>query len=118
MREVLEESRCLLWVAVAAVVIAIVVHPNPAGCGGAQQPQDMTAPLHELSSVKHVIGVVSGKGGVGKSSVTSLMALTMARKGYKVGILDADITGPSIPKMFGIKEKAYADEVGMYPVKN
>ena len=88
-----------------------------AGCGGAQQPQDMTAPLHELSSVKHVIGVVSGKGGVGKSSVTSLMALTMARKGYKVGILDADITGPSIPKMFGIKEKAYADEVGMYPVK-
>lgn len=89
------------------------------GCGGAaqaQQPQDLTAPLHELSSVKHVIGVVSGKGGVGKSSVTSLMALTMARKGYKVGILDADITGPSIPKMFGIKEKAYADEVGMYPV--
>ncbi|MCI7694361.1 Mrp/NBP35 family ATP-binding protein [Veillonella caviae] len=88
------------------------------GCSSAQpqQPQDLTAPLHELSSVKHVIGVVSGKGGVGKSSVTSLMALTMARKGYKVGILDADITGPSIPKMFGIKEKAYADEVGMYPV--
>lgn len=89
------------------------------GCSSSaqpQQPQDLTAPLHELSSVKHVIGVVSGKGGVGKSSVTSLMALTMARKGYKVGILDADITGPSIPKMFGIKEKAYADEVGMYPV--
>ncbi|MDU5754948.1 MAG: P-loop NTPase, partial [Veillonella sp.] len=63
-------------------------------------------------------GVVSGKGGVGKSSVTSLMAITMARKGYKVGILDADITGPSIPKMFGIKEKAYADEIGMYPVKS
>ena len=90
------------------------------GCvGGApQQPQDLTAQLHELSSVKHVIGVVSGKGGVGKSSVTSLMAITMARKGYKVGILDADITGPSIPKMFGIKEKAYADEIGMYPVKS
>ena len=90
------------------------------GCGGGapQQPQDLTAPLHELSSVKHVIGVVSGKGGVGKSSVTSLMAITMARKGYKVGILDADITGPSIPKMFGIKEKAYADEIGMYPVKS
>ena len=90
------------------------------GCGGGapQQPQDFTAPLHELSSVKHVIGVVSGKGGVGKSSVTSLMAITMARKGYKVGILDADITGPSIPKMFGIKEKAYADEIGMYPVKS
>ena len=90
------------------------------GCGGgaSQQPQDLTAQLHELSSVKHVIGVVSGKGGVGKSSVTSLMAITMARKGYKVGILDADITGPSIPKMFGIKEKAYADEIGMYPVKS
>ena len=90
------------------------------GCGGGapQQPQDLTAQLHELSSVKHVIGVVSGKGGVGKSSVTSLMAITMARKGYKVGILDADITGPSIPKMFGIKEKAYADEIGMYPVKS
>ena len=90
------------------------------GCGGGapQQPQDLTALLHELSSVKHVIGVVSGKGGVGKSSVTSLMAITMARKGYKVGILDADITGPSIPKMFGIKEKAYADEIGMYPVKS
>ena len=87
-----------------------------AGCGGAQQPQDMTAPLHELSSVKHVIGVVSGKGGVGKSSVTSLMALTMARKGYKVGILDADITGPSIPKMFGIKERAMGNEEGIFPV--
>jgi len=95
--------------------------PSQSSCwgGGApQQPQDLTAQLHELSSVKHVIGVVSGKGGVGKSSVTSLMAITMARKGYKVGILDADITGPSIPKMFGIKEKAYADEIGMYPVKS
>ena len=90
------------------------------GCGGGapQQPQDLTAQFQELSSVKHVICVVSGKGGVGKSSVTSLMAITMARKGYKVGILDADITGPSIPKMFGIKEKAYADEIGMYPVKS
>ena len=94
--------------------------PSQSSCGGGapQQPQDLTAPLHELSSVKHVIGVVSGKGGVGKSSVTSLIAITMARKGYKVGILDADITGPSIPKIFGIKEKAYADEIGMYPVKS
>lgn len=81
-----------------------------------QQPQDMTAPMHELSNVKHVIGIVSGKGGVGKSSVTSLMAITQARKGYKTAILDADITGPSIPKVFGLKEKAYADEIGMYPV--
>ena len=94
--------------------------PSQSSCGGGapQQPQDLTAPLHELSSGKHVIGVVYGKGGVGKSSVTSLMAITMARKGYKVGILDADITGPSIPKIFGIKEKAYADEIGMYPVKS
>ncbi len=76
----------------------------------------MTAPMHELSNVKHVIGIVSGKGGVGKSSVTSLMAITQARKGYKTAILDADITGPSIPKVFGLKEKAYADEIGMYPV--
>lgn len=87
------------------------------GCGGgAQQPVDLTAKLHDLSHVKHVIGVVSGKGGVGKSLVTSLMAVTMARKGFKVGILDGDITGPSIPKVFGIHEKAKADEFGMYPV--
>ena len=60
------------------------------------------AKLNESSSVKKVIGVVSGKGGVGKSLVTSMLAVLMNRKGYKVGILDADITGPSIPKMFGI----------------
>ena len=90
------------------------------GCGGGapQQPQDFTAPLHELSSVKHVIGVVSGKGGVGKSSVTSLMAITTTREGYKVGNPDTDIRGPSIPQMFGIKKTAYADEIGMYPVKS
>ena len=77
------------------------------GCGGGapQQPQDLTAPLHELSSVKHVIGVVSGKGGVGKSSVTSLMAITMARKGYKVGILDADITGPQFLRFSASRKK-------------
>lgn len=86
------------------------------GCGS--QAQDMRAKLHELSSVKHVIGVVSGKGGVGKSSVTSLMAITMARKGFKVGILDADITGPSIPRVFGIKEKAPVDEKGIHPVSS
>ncbi|KGF48327.1 ATP-binding protein [Veillonella montpellierensis DNF00314] len=87
-----------------------------AGCGQQQQPQDMHAQMHELSNVKHVIGVVSGKGGVGKSLVTSLMAITMARKGFKTAILDADITGPSIPKVFGIKEKAGYDEIGMHPV--
>ena len=90
---------------------------SASSCGGAQQaPQDLTAQLNEFSSVKHVIGVVSGKGGVGKSLVTSLMAITMARRGFKVGILDGDITGPSIPKVFGIDGKAVADEVGMHPI--
>ena len=72
---------------------------------------------HELSHIKKVIGVVSGKGGVGKSLVTSLMAVTMQRRGYKTAILDADITGPSIPKMFGINEHATGDDNGLYPVK-
>ncbi len=70
-------------------------------------------PLHELSSVKHVIAVASGKGGVGKSTITSLLAVAMARKGYNVAILDADITGPSIPKAFGIKGNVMADESGL-----
>ena len=93
-----------------------------AGCGSAneqqqqQQPQDMTAPMHELSNVKHVIGIVSGKGGVGKSSVTSLMAITQARKGTEAAIPDADIRGTSTPKVSGVKEKGYDDEIGMYPV--
>ena len=64
---------------------------------------------HELSDIKRVIGVVSGKGGVGKSLVTSLMASEMQRRGYNCAILDADITGPSIPRMFGIKEHALGD---------
>jgi Mrp family chromosome partitioning ATPase len=71
---------------------------------------------HEQSKIKKVIAIVSGKGGVGKSLVTSLMAVTMQRKGYKVGIMDADITGPSIPKVFGLKEKAYSNELGVLPV--
>ena len=70
---------------------------------------------NELSNVKKVIGVVSGKGGVGKSMVTSMLAVTMARRGFKVGILDADITGPSIPKMFGVHDRARGDEFGIYP---
>lgn len=66
--------------------------------------------------IKHVIGIVSGKGGVGKSFVTSSLASMMAKAGYKVGILDADITGPSIPKMFGIHGPAVGDENGTYPI--
>jgi Mrp family chromosome partitioning ATPase len=74
---------------------------------------------HELSQIKKVIGVVSGKGGVGKSSVTSMLAVTMQRAGYSVAVLDADITGPSIPKAFGINgRKATADSVGFYPVES
>ena len=71
-----------------------------------------------LSNIKHVIGIVSGKGGVGKSSVTSSLAVGLAKKGYKVGILDADITGPSIPKMFGIKGSAPATPEGAYPIES
>ena len=73
--------------------------------------------LNERSNVKKVIGIVSGKGGVGKSFVTSSIASELARKGYKVGIMDADITGPSIPKMFGIKGKTFGDDKGIFPVE-
>ncbi len=72
--------------------------------------------LNELSSVKHVIGVVSGKGGVGKSIVTSMLAVLSQRKGYKTAILDADITGPSIPRAFGLKERALSDGMHLLPV--
>ena len=77
--------------------------------------EEMFEKPHELSSVKHVIGVVSGKGGVGKSMVTSMLAVLMQRKGYKVGILDADITGPSIPKAFGLNKPVEGEGLGMIP---
>ena len=76
---------------------------------------DMTEKLNQYSTVKKVIGVVSGKGGVGKSIVTSLLAVMFARKGYDTAILDADITGPSIPKAFGLTEKALGSEKGILP---
>ncbi len=79
---------------------------------------DFAETPHDLSNIKKVIGIVSGKGGVGKSLVTSMMAVTMQRRGHNAAILDADITGPSIPKAFGIKEKAYATEAGLYPIKS
>jgi len=81
----------------------------------AKQP-DFHVDLNAASSIKHVVGVVSGKGGVGKSSVTSAMASLMAKAGYKVGILDADITGPSIPKMYGVHGPAMGTEEGTYPI--
>lgn len=82
------------------------------------KPESLIEKPHELSDIKKVIGVVSGKGGVGKSMVTSLMAILMNRKGYNSAILDADITGPSIPKAFGLKEKAMGNQFGLYPVKS
>ena len=82
-----------------------------------EQKKDFSEKLHEMSSVKKVIGVVSGKGGVGKSLVTSMLAVTMNRREHNTAILDADVTGPSIPKVFGIKEKADGDEFGLFPVK-
>ena len=75
----------------------------------------MTEPANALSSVKHIIAVVSGKGGVGKSLVTSMLAVNMQRLGYKTAILDADITGPSIPKSFGLKATVEGDDHGMIP---
>ena len=75
----------------------------------------MRIPANQYTSVKKVIGVVSGKGGVGKSMVTASLARLMKEEGYEVGILDADITGPSIPKMYGIHERAVGNELGMYP---
>ena len=72
---------------------------------------------HELSNIKKVIGVVSGKGGVGKSLVTAMLAVSMQRRGLKTALLDADITGPSAPKLFGLNTKAESDGNGIYPVE-
>lgn len=76
---------------------------------------DLREKPNKFSSVKKIIGVVSGKGGVGKSMITALLASGLQKRGYKCGILDADITGPSIPKMFGIKTKAAGNEEGLFP---
>lgn len=85
------------------------------GCPSNKGPQSFLVEQNKFSNIKNVIGVVSGKGGVGKSFVTSSLAVSMAKAGYKVGILDADITGPSIPKMFGAHEQVCGDERGMIP---
>ena len=86
-------------------------------CPSRQQPQSFLEKTNDLSHVKKVIGVVSGKGGVGKSLVTSLLATTLRRRENQVAVLDADITGPSIPKCFGMKQRALSDENGIYPVE-
>lgn len=82
-----------------------------------RKPDSLIEPTGSFNNIKHVIGIVSGKGGVGKSMVTSQLAVLMSRKGYKVGILDADITGPSIPKTFGINTPAMQNEVGILPAE-
>ncbi len=80
-----------------------------------KQPASLLEPTGDFNHIKHVVAVVSGKGGVGKSMVTSLLAVELARQGKKVGILDADITGPSIPKSFGITARATQNELGIFP---
>ena len=87
-----------------------------ANCAQKCSKESLLEPQNSASSVKRVIGIVSGKGGVGKSLVTSMMAVTMRRRGYKTAILDADITGPSIPKAFGLKSgNVRGSELGMFP---
>lgn len=84
---------------------------------GCSEPKSFLKKPHEQSSIRKVIGIVSGKGGVGKSLVTSMMAVEMQKRGYNAAILDADITGPSIPKAFGLHEKVMGTEFGVFPAK-
>lgn len=86
-------------------------------CGERTQPQSFLKEHNPAARVGRIFGVVSGKGGVGKSMVTSQLAVLMHRLGYKTGVLDADVTGPSIPKAFGVHQRALGDERGMLPVE-
>ncbi|MBQ5777314.1 MAG: Mrp/NBP35 family ATP-binding protein [Oscillospiraceae bacterium] len=86
-------------------------------CGSRTEPNSFLAPANKNSNVKKVIGIVSGKGGVGKSLVTSLLASTMNKRNASVAVLDADITGPSIPKVFGVSGQIMSDNDGMYPAE-
>ncbi len=92
------------------------------GCGvencADRKPVSFLEAPNELSSIGRVIGVVSGKGGVGKTMVTSLLAAAMQRAGHRTAVLDADVTGPSIPRAFGIRGKAEGNELGLFPVKS
>jgi Mrp family chromosome partitioning ATPase len=87
-------------------------------CAERKTKNDFLEKPHDLSRIKKVIGIVSGKGGVGKTLVTSLLASEMRRQGFRIGILDGDITGPSIPKSFGISMKAGSNEMGILPVQS
>ena len=86
-----------------------------AACASRTDPQDLHEKPNEYTQVKKMIGVVSGKGGVGKSLVTSLLSVLMQRQGFQTAILDADMTGPSIPRAFGIHEQALSSEIGILP---
>ncbi|NLI91788.1 MAG: Mrp/NBP35 family ATP-binding protein [Peptococcaceae bacterium] len=88
---------------------------SASSCSGSCPSVPELTEAQKISNVKNVIAIMSGKGGVGKSSVTGMLAVSLMRQGYKVGILDADVTGPSIPKIFGIKDKADANEIGIVP---
>lgn len=88
-----------------------------ASCSKDCAERDMHLPLNALSKVQKVIGVVSGKGGVGKSMVTSLLAVAAQARGLQSAILDADVTGPSIPKAFGLHERAEGSDEGIYPAQ-
>jgi len=85
-------------------------------CSSRTEAQDFKANPNEFSQIKRVIGVVSGKGGVGKSLVTSMLTVDLERRGLRTAVLDADVTGPSIPKLFGITDKAMSDGKNIYPV--
>ncbi|MCQ2815056.1 MAG: Mrp/NBP35 family ATP-binding protein [Bacilli bacterium] len=87
------------------------------GSAGNCDEEIKKAVLNDRSHIKKVIGILSGKGGVGKSYITSLLAVSLRREGFKVGILDADVTGPSIPKAFGITEKAYGEDNLIFPIE-
>ncbi len=87
-------------------------------CGERKEPQSLLAKLNPHARVQKVIAVCSGKGGVGKSMVTALLAAAAQKAGLQAGVLDADITGPSIPKMFGVHERAQGDQSGVYPVRS
>ena len=87
-------------------------------CASRQEPQSLIEKPNEMSKIGKVIGIVSGKGGVGKTLVSTMLAVATQRMGKNVGILDADITGPSVPKAFGIHEKADACEFGIIPRKS
>ncbi|MEG2405061.1 MAG: Mrp/NBP35 family ATP-binding protein [Oscillospiraceae bacterium] len=86
------------------------------GCESHPKPESLQKPPHSASSIKKVIGIVSGKGGVGKSMTSAMLATLLCRREYKVGILDADVTGPSIPRLFGLHTHAMSDNNAIYPV--